>query len=669
MKERSRSTCSGLPYRRITILMVRSLIEAITEVLNAFPSKTGISSTLSPATIVEGKPKPDLSKEMITFGSYALVYESTTNTMKPRSVPAIALKRSNNAGGHYFMSLYSGKRIHGYKWEVLPIDDHIIARVEQLAEDEKQPIMNRGMPFFEWAPGAEVEDGTNVGEERRLTIANEYPETEGVQEAQPEDMQPQLEQIQEDVMEYDALEDDVLAQNDEDGMIVLPEENIVSDEDDFVEPEYDEDDDEDQASVPEVAMEERVIAVAPLDDVEVEAAENTRPRRLNAGAGVERIQMDFSGKGYGTKRQFNFAINGVKPHQYSDKKEDSYMKTCLDVIFTQMTANAGIKKFGERAVAAMIKEFTQLNEGAVPGKPVVVPTDVRTLTAMEKKKALPAVNLIKEKWNGEIKGRSCVDGSEQRKYLKQDESVASPTASLESLFVSLLIDAYEGRDVATYDVPGAYLQARLSPKENDERVLMKLRGSFVDIMCEVNPSHTKNVVYENGKKVLYMEILQAIYGCIESSLRWYELYATTLEKEGFVINPYDRCVANKVINGEQCTIVWYVDDNKVSHKDPKVVDEVIELMKVHFGELTTSRGKKHRFLGMNITINDDKTIEVEMKEQLESVIDMFNIANGTVVTEVVTSPARGHLRDVDPDCARLDIKKSESFHSIVATLL
>ena len=45
----------------------------------------------------------------------------------------------------------------------------------------------------------------------------------------------------------------------------------------------------------------------------------------------------------------------------------------------------------------MIKEFTQLDEGAVPGKSIVVPTDANTLTDIEKKKALPAVNLIKEK--------------------------------------------------------------------------------------------------------------------------------------------------------------------------------------------------------------------------------------------------------------------------------
>ena len=127
---------------------------------------------------------------------------------------------------------------------------------------------------------------------------------------------------------------------------------------------------------------------------------------------------------------------------------------------------------------------------------------------------MSAVNLIKEKWDGQIKGRTCADGSRQRRYLKQDESVASPTAALESLIILLLIDAYEDRDVATYDGPGAYLHAKLLPRANNERVLMKLTGDFVNIMFKVNLEHTKNVIVENGKKVLYLEILRALYGCI-----------------------------------------------------------------------------------------------------------------------------------------------------------
>ena len=137
----------------------------------------------------------------------------------------------------------------------------------------------------------------------------------------------------------------------------------------------------------------------------------------------------------------------------------------------------------------------------------MIPTDATTITSLEKKKVLRAVNLIKEKRSGDLKGCTCVDGSGQRKYLKQDESVASPAASLESLIITLLVDAYEGRDVAVYDVPGAYLQASLSPKGSKERILMKLEGDFVDVMVKVNPEHTKNMVYKRSKKVLYMKIL------------------------------------------------------------------------------------------------------------------------------------------------------------------
>ena len=76
--------------------MVRSLIEAIAGVLDNFPSNNGISDTLSHVAVVEGKSKFDFDRAMIPFGSYALVYEGTTNIMKPRSVPAIALRKSNS---------------------------------------------------------------------------------------------------------------------------------------------------------------------------------------------------------------------------------------------------------------------------------------------------------------------------------------------------------------------------------------------------------------------------------------------------------------------------------------------------------------------------------------------------------------------------------------------
>ena len=121
-------------------------------------------------------------------------------------------------------------------------------------------------------------------------------------------------------------------------------------------------------------------------------------------------------------------------------------------------------------------------------------------------------------------------------------------SALKLYVATLLIDTYKNRYVATHDNPCAYLQATFPEKKSKERVMLNLTGNFVDIMCEVNPEHKKHTIHENCKKVLCMDILIVIYSCIKSALRWYDLYSQMLQKDGFTINPNNRCVANKMIN-------------------------------------------------------------------------------------------------------------------------
>ena len=84
----------------------------------------------------------------------------------------------------------------------------------------------------------------------------------------------------------------------------------------------------------------------------------------------------------------------------------------------------------------------------------------------------------------------------------------------------------------------------------NDYTLLQLEGVSVDIMCEVNTMYKKFVCLENGKRVLYLRLLKALYGCVKSALLWYELFSTTLKDMGFVLNPYDECVANKIIHGK-----------------------------------------------------------------------------------------------------------------------
>ena len=156
---------------------------------------------------------------------------------------------------------------------------------------------------------------------------------------------------------------------------------------------------------------------------------------------------------------------------------------------------------------------------------------------------------MKEKRNGDVKAWSCANGSIQHKHVAKDK-VASPTVSLESVFVTSTINAREGWEVMVVDIPGASLHA-----DNDDYVIMKMNGTLAELMAKTDPKlYQKYLSDENGKKVLYLRPRKALYGMMKSALLFYKKLVSELISTGFEINPYDPCVANKIINGNQMTL-------------------------------------------------------------------------------------------------------------------
>ena len=77
--------------------------------------------------------------QALSFGDYVQTHvpASTTNTNKPRTTGAIALYPSRNGkGSWYFMLLDTGKRIHRYSWDVIPLSRDIVNRVNAIGLSE-----------------------------------------------------------------------------------------------------------------------------------------------------------------------------------------------------------------------------------------------------------------------------------------------------------------------------------------------------------------------------------------------------------------------------------------------------------------------------------------------------------------------------------------------------
>lgn len=162
-------------------------------------------------------------------------------------------------------------------------------------------------------------------------------------------------------------------------------------------------------------------------------------------------------------------------------------------------------------------------------------------------------------------------------------------------------------------------------KEGEEgKIIMKIVGDvFLNIMCEINPAYKDFVLIKKGRKILYVEVLRSIYGCIEAALLWYNYYRAMLEELGFKINPYDRCIANQNINGKQCTLTWYGDDNEISHTDKKVMWEIIHKLEEKLGKFKICMESKHKFVGMEIVLTEDGRVKIRTREQILEAIDML----------------------------------------------
>jgi hypothetical protein len=455
-------------------------------------------------------------------------------------------------------------------------------------------------------------------------IQQEDDNHEAYNEEDNEDPDEDIEDDQYDRINKDELEDLNEDAREEDNP------NQHQEQDEIEHDNQDEEESEDEGTA--------VISEPESDSQTSEVRRSTRTSRP-----VERLEPNMSGKLYmqndKKKKRVSFAEDKMRQLEYchnlgvqvkpDEEKIIEYgsNKAMLIARFIQdITMNVSkhgasfaqqymlqkeLKVFGNKGHEALMKEIDQLHK-----RTCFAPLKVKEMKPPKRKKVQIALMFLTEKRDKSVKGRMVYNRKPMREWLSQEDA-ASPNAALESILITGVIEAKEERDAMTYDIPNAFIQAYLPKKEPGEnRVVMEITGVLVDMLVNINPElYGPAIVLENGKKVIYVEVLKTIYGMLEAALLWYKTFRKDLEDIGFVFNLYGPCVANKKVQGLQQMIVFHVDNLKLSHKLKSVNDKFekwLNSMYGKHGKVTPTCGRIHNNLGMELDYRKQGELKINM---------------------------------------------------------
>ncbi len=205
------------------------------------------------------------------------------------------------------------------------------------------------------------------------------------------------------------------------------------------------------------------------------------------------------------------------------------------------------------------------------------------------------------------------------------------------------------------NVKGAFIQ---TPIEGDP-IYMKIGRDLASKVVKLYPEY-KEFIDEKGN--LFIEMLKAMYGCVQASLLWHRLLVKVLKGMGFEQCEVDPCVMRLIDNLMVHIIMIYVDD-LLLFASKEVVDMVLQKLKHEFQWLTVERGVvTMSYLGMQLVFGEDKIV-VDMVFYLE------NILSGVQELTRQSIPGGRNVFQVDKDSVLLSEEEASYFHTITAKLL
>ena len=489
IKERFRAIFHRSPFKTLPRSVIKYLVMECARKLNFFPAKGGCSSYYSPREIMHHvKLNYKLHCSVPTL-SHVLAHEEPkpTNTARARALDCLYLRSTDNAqGGHEVYHIPTRQVLTRAYVTVVPITQTVIDTVNKIGYSEGVKNLKitdrKGQVMFDSASIAGVDgdddDDNDDDDADEEEDEEEPPELETRDESDPNDIYDDADPIQpESTPETTELDDDAAGNDEHDN-------NEQVDDD-----EQEQDEQSEQPQQPELRRSGRA----------TRQTKNYEPSMTGKSYGQSHAQVPSKRESmeYSSREARVLATIMCQFNERMSRKVTKHG----DQFVVTYSLKKGIQKFGERGRASAFKEVKQLHD-----RECFRPIHRNSMNETEKKRALESLIFLTEKRDSTIKARHCANGSTQRQYMNR-EDVTSPTVSTESTMLTAVIDAMEHRDVATCDIPNAFVQTEVEERDGDgNRLIMKIRGACVDILCKINPLYREYVVEEQGQSVLYVHL-------------------------------------------------------------------------------------------------------------------------------------------------------------------
>ena len=396
--------------------MVIGCVIFSTKSLNNEVGMSPLSDKLSPSALITGQPQQNYNEvTSIIFGEYAEVYGSMPiiNTNEERTISAIALYPSGNLQrGWMFFSLNTDRVLHRHQWKKLPITDKIVIRVEEMATKEGQPYVSSNFKYDWNRVKLDSDDTTEANDELEMTHDNITEDDRGLCDT------PSFHEIADEVDEIMILDTDSMINDGDTRGLVDSTDGKLYDErpnesiQDLLNDEVGTDEDEGTAS--EVVDDRTDISdmvETPEGRYNLRGCTNINYKNMHRYGKTQLMQLQEDW--ISEKQQDNCNKNS---HKKVNLKTNDLYRRVIGVTMTQMSkedkyaqvsVNEGIKRHGEKAIAAVLAEFGQLNN-----KQVFKPYNAHQLTNAVKREALNLITMIKQKETGRLKAEpALMEGS------------------------------------------------------------------------------------------------------------------------------------------------------------------------------------------------------------------------------------------------------------------